>query len=309
MALVFYSTGDDPVAWRREVLKLMPDLDFRLWREMGDPADIDIALVYKPPPGELKRMPNLKAILSLGAGVDYFFNHDDLPDGVPLARLIDPKLTKAMTEYVEFAVLRHHRHIDEFERRQGEARWEYELPPATGERRVGVMGLGVLGGDAARSLAALGFAVAGWSRTPKELDGIESFHGEAGLAPFLARTDILVCLLPHTAATEGIIDARTLAALPEGAYVVNTARGVHVVEEDLLAALEGGHIAGATLDVFRQEPLPAAHPFWAHPKVLVTPHIAAAGFPHSAAPGVVENIRRTRAGEPLLDLVDVAAGY
>ena len=309
MAMLFQSKVDDPEAWRRALVKLMPDLDFRTWPEVGNRDEIDVALVWRPPPGELKRYPNLKAILSLGAGVDYFLNHADLPQGVPLARLVDPKLTQAMSEYVLFAVLRHHRHIDEFERLQQQRRWRTELPPETESRRVGVMGLGVLGRDAAARLASLGFRAAGWSRTPKQIDAIECFHGPDGLTPFLNRTEILVCLLPLTAATDGIIDARTLAALPEGAYVVNPARGHHVVDEDLLAALDRGHIGGATLDVFRDEPLPQDHPYWRHPKVLVTPHVASAGNPSSATPRVVDNIRRARAGAPLLDQVDLATGY
>jgi glyoxylate/hydroxypyruvate reductase A len=172
-----------------------------------------------------------------------------------------------------------------------------------------VLGLGAIGGDTAAKLASLGFQVAGWSRTPKALEGIESFHGEAGFLPFLQRTDILVCLLPLTPETTGVLDARAFAALPAGAYVINLARGGHVVEEDLLAAIDGGHLAGATLDVFQTEPLPNGHPFWAHPKVHVTPHIAGLTNPRTSAAQVIENIRRVRAGQPPLNLVDAARGY
>jgi len=171
------------------------------------------------------------------------------------------------------------------------------------------MALGALGKDAAVRLTMLGFDVAGWSRSRKKLEGIQSFQGPAELMPFLNRTDILVCLLPHTPATEGIINAEALAALPRGACVVNPARGTHIVDADLLAALDSDHMAGATLDVFYEEPLPNTHPFWHHEKVLVTPHVASLGSPRTSAPRIVENIRRARAGEPLLNQVDISSGY
>ena len=309
MALMFYSNEDPPERWRSALTGLMPDLDFRVWPEVGDPGEIDVALVWKPPRGELRRYPNLRAILLLGAGVDAMMADDSLPDGVPMARMIDPSLTEGMTEFVLIAVLRHHRLLDHYERVQREGRWDYIFPPQASERRVGVMGLGVLGGDAARALAAHGFPVAGWSRTPKAIEGIEGFHGGDGLAAFLARTDILVCLLPLTPATEGILNAETFARLPKGAVVINVARGRHLVDGDLIAALDTGHLAGATLDVFREEPLPPEHPFWRHPKILVTPHVASYTVPEAAAAGVVENIRRARAGAPLLGAVERGRGY
>ena len=309
MALMFYSNEDPPERWRSALSGPMPDLDFRVWPEVGDPGEIDVALVWKPPRGELRRYPNLRAILLLGAGVDAMMADDSLPDGVPMARMIDPSLTKGMTEFVLIAVLRYHRLLDHYERVQREGRWDYIFPPQASERRVGVMGLGVLGGDAARALSAHGFTVAGWSRTPKEIPGVRCFHGDEGLRAFLARTDILVCLLPLTPATEGILNAETFARLPKGAVVINVARGRHLVDGDLIAALDSGHLAGATLDVFREEPLPPGHPFWRHPKILVTPHVASYTVPEVAAAGVVENIRRARAGEPLVGLVERVRGY
>ena len=181
--------------------------------------------------------------------------------------------------------------------------------PDTARRRIGILGLGELGGDAARKLLALGFPVMGWSRRPKDIPGVEGFHGEAGLAAMLARSDILICLLPLTPDTRGVLNARSLGLLPRGAFLLNAARGGHVVQEDLLAALDQGQIAGAALDVFEPEPLPADHPFWAHPKVVLTPHAASITIPRSAAPQVVENIHRARAGRPLINLVDFGAGY
>lgn len=308
MALLFLSPDDPAEAWRAALCAAIPDLDFRIWPDVGDPAEIDLALVWQPPPGELARYPNLRAILSLGAGIDGLLAQPGLPD-VPIARMVDPSLTRTMTEYVVLATLRHHRAFDRFEREQRAARWSFALPPQAADRRVGVMGLGVLGGAAAASLAGHGFPVAGWSRKAKQLPGIESFAGPDGLPAFLARTDILICLLPLTRDTAGILNAATFAGLPRGAYLINVARGAHLVEDDLIAALDAGQLAGATLDVFREEPLPSDSPLWRHPLILVTPHVASYASPWTAAEEVAENIRRARAGEPLLHLVDRDRGY
>jgi glyoxylate/hydroxypyruvate reductase len=308
MALMFLSADDPAEAWRAALLAEIPELDFRIWPEVGDPAAIDLALVWQPPPGELARYPNLRAILSLGAGIDGLLAQQGLPD-VPIARMVDPSLTRTMTEYVVLATLRHHRQFDHFEREQQATRWSYAFPPQAADRRVGVMGLGVLGRAAAASLDAHGFPVAGWTRETRQVPGIESFAGRAGLPAFLARTDILVCLLPLTRDTAGILNAATFAGLPRGAYLINVARGAHLIEADLIAALDSGQLAGATLDVFREEPLPAANPLWRHPKVLITPHIASYASPLTAAEGVAANIRRARAGQPLLHQVDRTRGY
>jgi glyoxylate/hydroxypyruvate reductase A len=228
---------------------------------------------------------------------------------VPVARLKDTRLTRGMTEWVLLNVLRFHRQDPEYRALQAERRWE-ELPaPDTASRRVGILGLGELGGAAAAALLALGFPVMGWSRGPKQRPGVECFHGPGGLDAVLRRSDILVCLLPLTAETRGILNRRTLDLLPRGAYLLNAARGGHVAQEDLLAALDSGRVAGAALDVFEPEPLPTDHPFWAHPRVVMTPHAASITVPSSAAPQVVENLRRARSGRPLLNLVDFGAGY
>ena len=207
------------------------------------------------------------------------------------------------------AVLRHHREFDRIERAQRARDWAYAFPPQAADRRVGIMGLGELGSAAARSLVAHGFQVLGWSRSPKALDGVVSYAGRSELHTFLHRTDILVCLLPLTADTIGILDAATFAELPHGACVINVARGEHLVEDDLVRALDSGHLAGATLDVFREEPLPPGSPLWSNPKVLVTPHVASYSLPATAADGVATNVRRILAGEPLLHRVDRARGY
>ncbi|MEJ2121157.1 MAG: glyoxylate/hydroxypyruvate reductase A [Alphaproteobacteria bacterium] len=309
MPLLFISKSDDPHAWRAMLAEGLPDLEVRVWPEAGDPSEIEFALAWKPEAGLLARFSNLKLIQSLGMGVDHIFVDPELPEGVPVARLVDPDMVRQMGEYVIFAALRHHRHMDAYDANQRAGRWASAGLRDTPLVRAGVLGLGAIGGDTAMKLASLGFQVAGWSRTPKSLDGIESFHGDDGFAAFLQRTDILVCLLPLTPETLGILDAAAFGTLPEGAYVINLARGGHVVEDDLLAAIDRGHIAGATLDVFQTEPLPDGHPFWAHPKVHVTPHIAGLTNPRTSAAQVIENIRRVRAGEAPHNLVDAARGY
>jgi glyoxylate/hydroxypyruvate reductase A len=206
-------------------------------------------------------------------------------------------------------VLRFHRQDPEYRDQQARKVW-HELPaPETSARRIGIMGLGELGGDAARALVALGFPVMGWSRRAKAVPGIETFHGGDGLTAMAALTDIMICLLPLTPETRGVIDARLLGAMKPGGYLLNSARGGHMVGEDVLAALDSGHLAGAALDVFEPEPLPDDSRFWTHPKVILTPHAASITIPSSAAPQVVENIHRARAGQALINLVDFSAGY
>ena len=279
------------------------------WPYDGDPAKIEFALVWGPPRGALRRFPNLKAIFSIGAGIDHLASDPDLPEGVPVVRMVEPGLTAGMNEFVILSVLTHHRFMLDYAAQQRTKVWR-EIPQIpTSQRTVGIMGLGVLGCAAADKLVALGFDVVGWSRRPKERSGVTSFHGEDGLQPFLARSEILVCMLPLTPETDGILNARTFAALPRGAALINIGRGGHTIEADLLAALESGQIGGATLDVFRDEPLPPESPFWTHPRVILTPHVASMTIPDSAAAAVVANIHRLRAGKPLQHVVDMGRGY
>jgi len=310
MAILFSSTSDNAAAWHEAVGRQMPDETLRVWPDLGAPEDIEFAIVWRPEPGLLARLPNLKGILSLGAGIDHLTGDPTLPRHVPLVRLIDPSLTAQMSEYVVLNVLRHHRRFDDYRRLQEARRWAPILPaPDTAQRRVGVMGLGVLGRDALAKLKPFGFPLRGWARRPQEIAGVETFHGAAGLMPFLGGCDILVCLLPLTTETQGILNARTFAALPRGAAVINAARGAHVVAGDLLAALDSGHLSGATLDVFTPEPLPTDDPLWAHPRVTVTPHIAALTLPATAAALMAESIRLLRAGKKPHGLVDLTVGY
>jgi glyoxylate/hydroxypyruvate reductase A len=309
MALLFKSDIDRGESWQRELRAQDPGLDLRQWPEVGDPADIDYALVWQPPRGELKTYPNLKVIFSIGAGIDHLASDPELPEGVPVVRMVEPGLTAGMTEFVVMSVLTHHRFMLDYAGQARERVWREieQIPP--GDRRVGIMGLGVLGCDAAEKLRAFDFDLAGWSRSPKDLPGVASFHGDGGFVPFLNRSDILVCLLPLTAETQGIVDARALSALPRGAAFISVGRGQQVVEEDLLAALETGQLGGATLDVFQDEPLPADSPFWDHPRVVVTPHVASMTIAKGACAMVIDNIRRHKAGQPLLHVVDLKRGY
>ncbi|HEX9535777.1 MAG TPA: glyoxylate/hydroxypyruvate reductase A [Stellaceae bacterium] len=309
MALLFRSSIDSEARWKPRLARLMPELEVRIWPEIGDPAEIDYALVWRPEPGLLASLPNLKLILSLGAGVDHILCDPHLPPGVPIVRLVDPYMTDAMSEYIILQVLRLHRQDIDYRAQQEKGIWlELEQKNAA-ERAVGILGFGALGQDAARKLKGLGFDVALWGRRQRTVEGLRSYAGGAGLPALLGRSEILVCLLPLTAETEGILNASTFAMLPKRAALINAARGSHLVEEDLLAALASGRLSAAVLDVFRDEPLPAGHPFWHHPRIVVTPHIAAETHPPTAAPIIFDNIRRFEAGRPLLNRVDPAQGY
>jgi glyoxylate/hydroxypyruvate reductase len=310
MAVLLSTKASAMEAWRDALLEVDPGLEIRLFPEAGDPAEIEAAVCWTAHDlAELRRYPNLKLLVSMGAGVDHLLRPPGPPPGVPVARLVDERLTQGMTEWVLLNVLRFHRQDPDYRAQQSARTWR-ELPaPDTARRRIGILGLGALGGDAARALLTLGFPVMGWSRRERSMPGVECFHGEDGLAAMLVRSDILVCLLPLTPGTRGVINAARLALLPEGAYLLNSARGGHMVAGDVLAALDGGRLAGAALDVFEPEPLPQDSAFWTHPKVVLTPHAASITIPRSAAPQVVENIHRARAGLAPSNLVDLGAGY
>jgi glyoxylate/hydroxypyruvate reductase A len=309
MALLFRSSSDYVPVWRSELLRLVPDLDFRLYPDIGKAADIEAALVWNPPRGLLGSLANLKLVISLGAGVDHLLADPELPRQVPIMRLVDPAQIAQMSEFVLMQVLRLHRQDLTYAAQQRDRVWRELAQPAAAERRIGVLGLGQYGADAAGKLRALGFDVAGWSRGPTTIAGIPCFHGKAGFAALLARTDILVCLLPLTAETAGILDAAAFALMPRGAMIVNVGRGGHLVEADLLAALGAGQLNGAALDVFGTEPLPSDHPIWSDPRIILTPHVAAISNPLTAAPLVADALQRLRDGKPLLNLVDVERQY
>ncbi len=308
-AILFRSTPAATARWRPLLAELLPEYEIRYWPEIGDMAAIEYALVWQPEPGLLASLPNLRLIVGLGAGIDHLLRDPALPRQVPIIRLVDPYMTDAMSEYVALSVLRLHRHDLDYLAQQRAQVWEEREQKNAAERPVGILGFGTLGQDAGRKLRALGFPVAGWSRAPKEVAGFTTHAGPDGLAALLASSEILVCLLPLTAATEGILNAAAFARLPRGAGIVNAGRGGHLVERDLIPAIESGQLSGAVLDVFEDEPLPVDHPFWRHPRIIVTPHIAAETHPPTAAPIIREAIRRFAAGLPVPSQVDLARGY
>lgn len=282
-------------------------LEAEVCLELGDPADIDYIL-YAPssPLQDFRPFTKLKAVMSLWAGVERITPNPTLTQ--PLTRMADSGLREGMVEWVVGHVLRHHLGMDRFIRNTA-PHWDHKCPPLARERRVTLLGLGELGLAAARALQQLNFDVAGWSRSEKSIPDLASFHGSDGLARALERTDILVTLLPHTPETENILDATSLARLPRGAVILNPGRGALIDDDALLEALDSGQIGHATLDVFRVEPLPPEHRYWAHPNVTITPHIAADTRASSASMILAENIARAERGEPLLHLVDRARGY
>ncbi len=304
MAILFKSDPDDVAAWTGELSRLLPEVELRIWPEVGNPADIDFCVGWAFPQGSLAKLPNLRGLQSLGAGVDHVFRDSGLPPNLAISRIVDPSMTEDMTQWVVLNVLRFHKQDPEYRKIQAEGRWHELPPPSWQRRRVGMMGLGELGGHALARLRLFGFPLAGWSRTSKQIDGVETFFGDDGLKPFLSRTDIRVSLLPLTPETEDLLNRKRLSWLPKGAFVINAGRGRLIVDADLVALLDSGHLGGAALDVFREEPLPAKHPFWRHPRIVVTPHVSALTRAETAAPQIVQNYRRALAGRPLLHPVD-----
>jgi glyoxylate/hydroxypyruvate reductase A len=306
MNILFASQIEPADRWLPLLREALPH-DEILTAEAGE--RIDVALVAAPPPGTLARLKGAKLVQSLWMGVEKLVADPAYPKGVPLSRLVDPGMVAAMSETVLYHVLDWHRRQYRYRQDQPKARWHRYRQYLASDHTVGFLGLGELGTDAARKLLALGFNVAGWSRRPKQLADIQSFSGESGLAQMLSITDVVVCLLPLTAQTKGILNRETLGRIKKGGGLINVARGPHIVVADLLAALDSGQLARAYLDVFDQEPLPAESPLWRHPGVTITPHVAALTEPRTAVKRIAENIERLRGGEPLLNLVDFAAGY
>lgn len=262
-------------------------------QELDALADIDAVVCWSPPIGLLARMPKLRLVQSVGAGTDHITRDTSLPD-VPICRIVDSEMAAGMNAYVAWAVVHGQRHMDGYIESQRRAVWEESPVVPPGRHRVGIAGLGVLGQSAAKALAAIGYPVRGWSRSPKRglPEGIEAFHGDAARAEFLAGCDTLVCLLPLTEDTQNILNAELFAQLPRGARLVNAGRGAQLVQDDLLAALDSGQIASAVLDAFVEEPLPQAHPFWRHPRITVTPHIATRTGPEAIARQTEDNLKR-----------------
>ena len=314
MSLLLAMTGWHVEDWRARFQALLPDMPIVVLGEPFDRRAVHYVASWKHPPGSLTGLPNLAAIFSLGAGVDFLFADDKLP-AAPIARIVDPDLTTRMSEYIALHCLSYLRQQRRYDQQQREKLWDDDRnQPAARSVRVGIMGLGELGQDAARKLAVMGFDVAGWSRSPKTIEGLRTFAGEDGMKAFLGRTDILVSLLPLTPDTRGIINAELLSGLAQGGrlggpFLINAGRGGLQVADDILAALDAGTLKGATLDVFEVEPLPVESRLWSHPGVTVTPHNSAMSEPEAIATAVAAQIGRLEAGEPLINVVDPARGY
>ncbi len=314
MAFLFILPTWPVKVWTSAMRKAAPALDIRAWPEMGRIEDITHAAAWLPPPGVLRNLPNLEVIFSLGAGVDAIINDPTLPDNVPIVRVNDPDLTARMAEYVVLHVLLHHRQQRRIDDNQKHKIWDSFPTHGASDLAVGVMGLGVMGTEAAERLRDLGFKVAGWSRSRKRIDGVHCYAGAPEFDAFLRRTDILVCLLPATPETDRIINRGLIRKLsrkgPFGAPIlIKAGRGRQQVEEDILTCLDAGELHAATLDVFNVEPLPSGSPLWRHPKVTVTPHAAADSEPDVICAYVARQIARHRAGLSLNNVVDRARGY
>jgi glyoxylate/hydroxypyruvate reductase len=313
MKILFYTPQSDAAAWLADLRRALPEAELREWQP-GDTAPADFAIVWRPPHDMLAARSDLRAVFNLGAGVDAILSLEreqpgTLPPDVPLVRLEDTGMAPQMAEYVVHAVLRYLRRFDEYAQLQAERRWHVLEPHPRESFTVGVLGLGVLGAYVAKSVTSFGLPVRGYSRSARHIDGVETYAGAAQFDAFLDGVKVLVNLLPHTPDTRDVLNAQTFAKLAEGAYLINVARGAHLVEHDLLDALKSGRIAAATLDVFREEPLPADHPFWREPRITITPHSSALTLRAESVEQIVRKIGALTRGEPIGGIVDIARGY
>jgi len=308
MTLLYHGERERGLKWQALFAEQAPDLPFRLWPDIGDPAEIRYVATWQALPELLVKLPNLRVLFSVGAGVDQF-DLTAIPPSIAVVRMIEPGLIEGMVEYVTMATLMLHRHMLDYAEAQRVGRWqEIDVVPAF-QRRIGVMGLGNLGQAALGRLKSFGFPLSGWSRSAHAIEGVACFAGEAQLPDFLARSDILICLLPLTGETRGILNRRLFDMLPMGASLINVGRGGHLEEEDLLPALDSGRLSGAVLDVMESEPPRPDHPFWQHPRIIITPHIASQTRAESAGQILLDNVRRHEGGEPMLGLVRRDLGY
>ncbi|MGF6330739.1 glyoxylate/hydroxypyruvate reductase A [Pseudomonas sp. BS3782 TE3695] len=308
MALLYKA---DPVRgehWKRLFAEHAPDIEWRAWPDIGDPQDIRYLAAWQAPDDLDTLLPNLQVLFALSAGVDQL-DLDRLPTSLPVVRLLDPSITRGMCEYAAFAVLSLHRDMLRYRQQQMARCWQAHLLQPAAKRRVGVMGLGTQAQQILATLQPFGFALSGWARSEHRIAGVDCFAGAEQLPAFLAQCDIVLCVLPLTEQTKGILNRQLFQHLPKGAALVNMGRGGHLVEEDLLEALASGQISAAVLDVLQQEPAAPDHPFWHHPQIVLTPHIAAMTQPESAFSVLLENIRRHQRGESMLGQINRERSY
>jgi glyoxylate/hydroxypyruvate reductase A len=306
MKISFCCTDTKAEPWLAGLRAALPQAEIELWAP-GAPA-ADYAVVWAPPQAFIDEQQGLKALFNIGAGVDALVKLQ-IPASTRIVRLDDAGMSVQMAEYVCHALIRHFREFDQYEADVAQGKWSYRKPRLRSECPVGIMGLGVLGERVARAVAQFDFPVLGWSRSPKQIDGVRCFNGADGLPQFLAASKVLVCLLPLTAETRDILCRETLSQLQPGGYLINVARGAHLVEEDLIPLIDSGHLAGAMLDVFRQEPLPAGHPFWTHRKITVTPHTSARTLRDESIAQIVGKMLALERGEEVAGVVDHRKGY
>ncbi|MFN3996580.1 2-hydroxyacid dehydrogenase [Algoriphagus sp.] len=306
MSLAIISPGRDPQVWIEALTFHQPDINIQVYPNIDRPEEVEMALLWQHPPGYLSTFPNLKLISSLGAGVDHILSDSAVPESMPIVRIVDEKLTWSMTNYVIMGVLNFHRQITRYQADQKHKVWDMSNPEIP--VKVGVMGVGALGGDVLDKLSYMGFSVFGFGFTEKD-DFPHPYFSKNHLQDFLNEINVLVCLLPLTPDTENILNLSFFRKCKPGTYLINVARGKHLVEEDLIPALESGFLSGALLDVYRTEPLPGDHSFWEEGKIQITPHIASVTNPLAASPQIIENFRRLKANQPLLNLVNRQKGY
>ena len=309
MAIVIIRQDGKVALWKEALLAQSPDLEVYGYLEEHPKAAIYMALVWKHPKGSLAEYPNLKCIASNGAGVDFIFEDPDIPKGLPITRIVDDMLAKDMSEHVLAVILSHLKNLDLHKINQMKGIWKPMQYRRISDFTVGIMGLGALGKVLAEDLVRYGFKVHGWANSEKSIANVTCFTGKSGLQEFLSKTQILVCLLPLTEETSGILNKGLFQKLPKNAFVINVARGGHLVDTDLIDMLNNGHLSGAGLDVYHQEPLPTNHPFWQHPKIHMTPHYASVSDTESVVPQILANYRRLQSGAPLMNQVSSRLHY
>lgn len=309
MSIVIITAGKETNGWEKALKAKRPELEVLVHPDVAAKDKVEFALTWGHPLGVFKEYPNIRCIASMGAGVDHILRDPELPASAIITKLEDPNLTRDMGLFVVALVLNHMRDLTFYQQNQQQHNWNYKRYLTTDNTTIGIMGMGTLGAHAAAELTKLGFKVNGWARTEKQLATIKVYKGAEELDSFLAKSDILICLLPLTPQTENILNKQTLSKLPQNAFVINVARGRHLVDEDLIALLDGGHLAGASLDVLREEPLPKDHPFWSHPKINITPHIASSTDAASAVSQILDNYDRLQRREPLKNVVSRELGY
>lgn len=310
MRILLHRADGKTEPWIKDFGKFLPEAEIEIWHAGEKCRDCDYAVVWMPPETMLPELATVKAIFVTGAGVDALLKFSDaLPAHIPIVRLGDAGMAMQMAEYVTHSVLRYFRRFDEYETQARAGLWAPLPQYHKADFAIGVLGMGVLGTRVLEALAPFGFPLRGWSRTEKSIAGVQCFHGESGLDTFLRGSRVLVCMLPLTPETSNIMNRTNMCKLPQGAYLINVARGAHLAEPDLVTLIKSGHIAAATLDVFRNEPLPAQHPFWQEPRISITPHISALTLRRESVQQIAEKIRKLEQGEQVAEVVDRQQGY